>query len=82
MSQRLSVDWFRVLADLKSAGVSMYAVSELIDVPKGTLMGWKNSGAEPRYSVGERLVELWCSSLNRPRTELPKEVAPISSAKI
>lgn len=82
MSHRLTVDWFMVLADLKAVGLSTYAVADLINVPKGTLLGWKNTGAEPKHSDGEKLISLWCSSQKRPRAELPKEVAPISSAKI
>lgn len=82
MSQRLTIDWFRILSDLKAAGLGVYVISDLIDVPKATIMGWKNSGAEPRYSAGERLVELWCATLKRHRGDLPKEIAPISAAKI
>lgn len=51
-------DWFRVLADLQYAGRSNYDVAAFIDVPLGTVRGWKE-GSEPRHDDGQRLLELW-----------------------
>lgn len=66
----LRIDWFQVITSLGRAGYSLSAVASAIRVPKGTLTGWKQ-GAEPRYSDGERLVQLWCQITGRDRTDLP-----------
>lgn len=64
------VNWFRLFADLKQVGFSMYAVQDRLGVPKSTLTGWK-LGAEPKHSDGERMIWLWCEATLRGREELP-----------
>jgi len=66
----LRVDWFKVITQLSRAGYSPHVVSDAIGVPRSTLIGWKQ-GAEPRYTEGERLVSLWCLSMDRDRSKLP-----------
>ncbi|RZI78780.1 MAG: hypothetical protein EOP38_27075, partial [Rubrivivax sp.] len=53
------IDWFRVLVDLKQAGLSSAAVAAAVNVAKSTVIGWKNLDAEPRYQDGEALLLLW-----------------------
>lgn len=81
MHQEIVVDWFQVLTDLKKVGLSMYDVSDLIDVPKATLLSWKNDGAQPRYDPGSKLVALWCARRNQNQDELPRRKAPMSAAR-
>jgi len=54
------VDWFRVLADLQSHGLSNAEVARRIAVPRVTVWNWK-AGAGPKFSHGSALVELWSS---------------------
>ncbi|HWU35453.1 MAG TPA: hypothetical protein VN023_09495 [Methylovorus sp.] len=56
---RVRVDWFRVIADINGMGASMVAISQHIDVPRTTVIGWKNLNAEPKHDEGQRLLMLW-----------------------
>lgn len=66
------IDWFRVLADLRRAGLSTIAVGSQLQVPDSTIRGWK-MGSEPRHADGESLVDLWMRVLGRQRAQLPKQ---------
>lgn len=57
-------DWFRVICDLSRLGWSEYRISAAINVPKSTLIGWKQ-GAEPRYNDGQQLLNLWFSEMTK-----------------
>lgn len=50
-------DWFTILADLERSGFPNADVARLIGVPRTTLLGWK-SGAQPRWSEGQKLLAL------------------------
>lgn len=52
------IDWFRILADLRVQGYSLYAVADETGIPRKTLDGYR-SGSEPRHSDGELLLALW-----------------------
>lgn len=75
----MTVDWFRVLCDLHQAGVGNREAARLLDVPKSTLLGWKQ-GAIPKHHEGERLIELWCVQLGRERLLLPYRAVERSAA--
>ena len=77
---RVRIDWFRALAELQEKGYSMTSVSAAIDVPRSTLMGWRNLDAEPRHAEGERLIGLWCQVHRLPRDALPLNVSDLLSA--
>jgi hypothetical protein len=81
MAPRTHVNWFQAMTDLQRVGLTSYAVSALLDLPRSTLVDWKNKGVEPKHWSGELLVELWCEQLKRPRNEIPREPLPISAAK-
>ena len=52
------VDWFRVLAELRRAGMSQCAVAKAIQVPRDRLKEWAR-GKSPRYDDGRVLLMLW-----------------------
>lgn len=64
------VDWPNLIAALSGAGLSLRLVSHALDVPISTIHGWKK-GAQPRHSVGERLISLWCNETGHPREAVP-----------
>lgn len=64
------IDWFRILADLQYHGCNNTEVAEALNVPQGTLRGWKE-GSEPRHHDGQRLMELWQVFTNRSYDERP-----------
>lgn len=65
------IDWFRVLADLKRIGWSIKAIELVTGIPSSSLDRYRNSGAQPRHEVGERLILLWCGATAKLRTDLP-----------
>lgn len=67
---RRIIDWFQVIAMLTKAGYSAQSISDVIKVPRTTLIGWKH-GAEPRYSEGESLIAFWCQITGLDREKLP-----------
>lgn len=65
------INWFQVITDLTRAGAPVPAISSAINIPKGTILGWKY-GAEPKFTDGEKLVALWAGLLGKPVTEVPR----------
>lgn len=51
------VDWFKILTELKGAGISNAEVARRLKVPATTVNSWRY-GTEPNYSDGYRLIEL------------------------
>lgn len=78
---RVRVDWFRIVAELQGAGYKIENIAAAVDVPKSTLMGWRNPPySEPRHADGERLIGLWCRVMKAPREALPLNVEDLMSA--
>lgn len=73
------VDWFRLLDDLKRAGNSLYDIEGKIEIPKSTLIGYKQ-GSEPKHCDGEKLITFWCKVTCRHRTEIPLVRVTLSAA--
>ena len=53
------IDWPEVINDLVRRGMRTEAIAERAAIPRATLNGYRNQGAEPKHSDGERLLELW-----------------------
>jgi len=64
-------DWFRVLMDLKRAGMSLESIATAVEVSKSAVIGWKNLDAEPKHGDGERLIALWQQATGCARADLP-----------
>lgn len=64
------IDWFRILIQLKGEGYSLYSVSHFTEIPKSTLIGYKQ-GAEPRYHDGTRLLHFWAQAISKDVGEAP-----------
>lgn len=57
------INWWQVVTDLQMF-MSVAALSEVVVIPKSTIMGYKNGGAEPKHADGERLLSLWRQRFN------------------
>lgn len=68
---QMRIDWFRVLADLRVQGYSLYSVADETGIPRKTLEGYRNHGAEPRHSDGELLLALWERAMLPPVPTMP-----------
>lgn len=65
------IDWFRILADLNKAGISLHTTADETRIPYSTLQGYKN-GSEPKYSTGCTLVAFWSERTGKPKSDAPK----------
>ncbi len=83
MTQRnMAVDWWQVVVDLERCGYTLAAMAAAVGVASSTLKGWKNLGAEPGHSAGERLLGLWVLVTGRKTAEVPRMVAQLSAAEL
>lgn len=67
----MTVDWFRLLTDLKDRGWSLDAIAVATGIPKATLDAYRNRGVQPRHDVGQRILLLWCGATGRMPSEAP-----------
>lgn len=70
-SSDVRVDWFRLLDQLKVEGYSLYDVAHFTEIPKSTLIGYKN-GSQPSYHQGVCLVLFWAQAMGKDATDVPK----------
>lgn len=70
-SAEIVTDWPAVIEQLRRAGLSFQAISQHTDLPKSTLIGYRD-GSVPKHHDGEKLIELWCGATNHTRSQLPR----------
>lgn len=70
------IDWFWVLMDIQRMGYTAATIGMAIDVPRTTILGWRDMNAAPRHADGERLIALWCQVTQQVREELPDKNKP------
>ncbi|MEM5429389.1 hypothetical protein [Cupriavidus oxalaticus] len=78
----LVVDWNALFLQLQREGYSTPDIEHFTGIPRGTFMGWKNSGAQPRHPEGERMIAFWAQATSLARDALPMKQAEFSAAKI
>lgn len=66
------VDWFRVLADIRSAGLTLRVVTALTDISKSTLLDLRNQDADPKTHQGELLLTLWVQVTGQTMADVPR----------
>ena len=59
LAQGQRIDWWRLLNDLRHAGMGFDVVSKSTGIPMSTLAGYKNLNAEPKHADGSVLIGLW-----------------------
>lgn len=52
-------DWWRILRDLKAAGISLAAVGRKVGRDESTVWGWGERGAEPKESDARMVLALY-----------------------
>ncbi|SDI65112.1 hypothetical protein SAMN04487926_12146 [Paraburkholderia steynii] len=73
------VDWSRILDDVRRAGYTVSEVAYYTQIPKSTLLGYRNHGAEPRHSAGSKLLRFWAQATYADERQPPLR-DPIPSA--
>lgn len=56
---RVGPDWPRLLLDLRARGVTMAHVARHLGVGHSTVRDWAVRGAQPKYTDGQALLDLW-----------------------
>ena len=62
--EEVRIDWFRILVELKSEGYSLYSVAHFTEIPKTSLIGYKN-GSQPSYQNGVKLLRFWSQATGK-----------------
>ena len=57
------VDWFKLIVDLETKGISLRHQSEAARVSPATVHYWK-CGGEPKYSNGQMLIDLYTTQIS------------------
>lgn len=75
------VDWFRVLTDMRTLGLTLKVITAATGVSKATLLDLRNQEADPKTHQGELLIALWVRTTGRPADEVPRQGTPCSAMK-
>lgn len=81
---RWSVDWVRLVGNLRTSGMSLQQIATRVGVAKASIDAYGSEAIRqrPEHSTGERLVELWCERLGYTRADLPMHRRPLSVSQI
>lgn len=66
-----NVDWFRVLEDVRRADFTLAEIAQFTRIPRTTLLGYRNLGAEPKHYAGVTLLKLWAQVTGREPDDAP-----------
>ncbi|MBW5807453.1 hypothetical protein FOZ70_22240 [Burkholderia sp. COPS] len=66
-----SVDWFRVLEDVRRADYTLAEIAQYTQIPRTTLLGYRNLGAEPKHYAGQTLLRMWTQVTGKPPGDAP-----------
>lgn len=81
---RWSVDWVRLVSNLRASGMSAREIAEAAIVSKTQVVAYGSEvmRQRPEHSAGERLIAVWCQRLGYVRADLPMHRHPLSVSKI
>lgn len=66
-----SIDWPRLILEVRKAGYTMSEMGYWTGIPKSTLAGYLTLDAEPNYRYGASLVKFWASTTSKPADDVP-----------
>ncbi|OWY35287.1 hypothetical protein [Herbaspirillum aquaticum] len=66
------IDWFQLLLDIQRRGYTLQTLAAAVDIPRTTLIGWRDLDATPRHPDGERVIALWCQVTGQNRDQIPR----------
>lgn len=81
---RWSVDWVRLVGNLRASGMSLNDIAQAARIGKSQVGAYGSEvlRQRPEHSAGERLIALWCARLGYSRDDLPMHRHPLSVSKI
>lgn len=68
------VDWFFIITDLQRVGVYPEMIARRLDVSRGTIQNFRNSGTEPRHCDGQALLNLWRTATGKDEPPYKKKM--------
>jgi len=75
------VNWSRILDEVRGAGYTIKEISQYTQIPRTTLLGYHNLGAEPRHSSGAMLLRFWVQVTGKDIECAPTWTPPPSAAE-
>lgn len=69
-SRRCKIDWFFVINDINKK-YSFPQIEVMTGIPASTIHSWKQGG-EPKYSDGDKMIDLWCAVTGRDKEAAPR----------
>lgn len=73
------INWWQIIEDLRRTGLSIEKIADGTEIPKSTLLGYRNLDAEPKHADGEQLKQLW---LRRMVPPLPVQIGSVRSHRM
>jgi hypothetical protein len=73
------IDWWQIIEDLRRTGLSVEKIADATEIPKSTLLGYRNLDAEPKHADGEQLRQLWMRRMVPP---LPVQLGSVRSRRV
>lgn len=66
MKMQQSIDWFRVIHELKGRGWTLEKIGNHVDASKNTVHYWASGVTSPRFPQGVALIDLWSDVMSNP----------------
>lgn len=73
-----TVDFPRMLRNLKAKGLSRNNIAMQANIQISSINHYE-AGTMPLHPAGERLIDLWCSTMELPRDKVPMRLESIRS---
>jgi hypothetical protein len=67
----ITVDWVELMCQLRLCGMTLSDIEAHSGIPESTLRGYAELGSQPPHWRGEIIITVWCSTLAKPREQLP-----------
>lgn len=78
---QVTIDWFRVVADLRREGYSRSTLAGMLGVSRSGINLWI-SGSEPSYVKGNALLLFWSTTMGKPVDQAPIKAIQPSAAQV
>ena len=69
------INWPELITDLIRAQLTLTSIAKEIGVSRTAVVAYHNYGTTPLHATGERLIEVWCATTHRERTNAPRIAA-------
>ncbi len=84
IDRRTRIDWPRIVANLRTAGMTHADIAEAVDVSRTQVVDWSRpeGQTEPAFWSGAQLLLLWSDRVGAPWTDAPTRRVTPSVAEV